>query len=336
MDCLKGYIGLKGCGNTTPPSGRYVNSLPGIRLKVLDNLADSEQKTYATVWDDVQERAIANMRNKVTAMFAERYRLKKILQLIDLGEEIDTINNQTSADAEYRGFTYELSFANGDSKPSSMQQFYLQTLSVYLKASGDFTVKVFDLDLKKQLYTKTVTGGTTGWNTVNIYQAFVGQRFFVCYDSTGKDSAYKAITDYTNDCCDACVSAIYGNNCTGTIRGAKSSTASAYSITQGSDTYGLSAVFSLLCSFDNVVCKSLKTFEAPYWYALGEEIMVERLASSRVNLTTIDTKEAEELRGYLGQKFQEELKLAIAGIDLDLADCCIECNAAIMYAESRM
>lgn len=336
MDCLKGYIGLKGCGNSTPPSGRYVNSLPGIRLKVLDNLADSEQKTYATVWEDVQERAVANMRNKVTAMFAERYRLKKILQQIDLGEDVNTSDNQTTAAAEYRGFTYELSLKNSYSKPSALQQLYLQTLSIYLKATGSFTVKVFDLDLKKQVYTKTVSDGVVGWNKVDIYQSFTGQRFFVCYDATGRDSAYKTVSDYTNECCDTCVDLIYGNNCVGTIRGGKSATSDTYAVTQGSNTFGVSAVFSLLCSFDSVVCNSLRTFEAPYWYALGEEIMVERLASSRVNLTTIDTKDAEDLRKYFNQKFEEELKLAVAGIDLDLADCCIECNAAFMYAESRM
>ena len=335
MNCLKGYIGLKGCGNTVPPSNRYVNSLPGISLKVLDNLASSEQVTYANVWEAVQERAIANFSNKVTALFAERYRLKKVLSNIDLGEAVNTNDNQTTAAAEYRGFTYELS-SFCDKKPSALLQFYVQTLSIYLKSTGDFTITIFDLDLKKQIYTKTVTGGIVGWNSVNVYQCFSGQRFFVCYDSTAIESVYQPLTDYALSCCNECTSSILGTSCTGCLNGAIAATGDAYSVTKHNNTFGLSGVFSLLCSFDNVVCKNLKAFETAYWYGLGEEIMIERLSSPRANLTTIDTKDAEQQLQYFREKFELDLANAVKAIDLDLSDCCIECNSHLTYQESRM
>lgn len=56
--CLKDYVGLKFCSNTEEPdSGLYINSLPGISVEVLDNIADSEQITYAKVWTDAQDEA---------------------------------------------------------------------------------------------------------------------------------------------------------------------------------------------------------------------------------------------------------------------------------------
>jgi hypothetical protein len=57
MNCLKDYIGIKVCGTETSGSGIFINSLPGISLESIDNIADSEQITYKGVWEDVQTEA---------------------------------------------------------------------------------------------------------------------------------------------------------------------------------------------------------------------------------------------------------------------------------------
>jgi hypothetical protein len=62
MDCLKDYIGIKGCGAPAPPevpnplpegasatdyfSGLYINELPGVNLEVIEKIADEEQENY--------------------------------------------------------------------------------------------------------------------------------------------------------------------------------------------------------------------------------------------------------------------------------------------------
>lgn len=57
LDCLYNYVGLRGCGIVPPASGHYINTLPGISLKGIELIADSEQITYAGVWSDVQTEA---------------------------------------------------------------------------------------------------------------------------------------------------------------------------------------------------------------------------------------------------------------------------------------
>lgn len=57
MECLIDYIGIRGCGNNTPESGLYINSLPGISLESIDKIADAEQITYKGVWSEVQIEA---------------------------------------------------------------------------------------------------------------------------------------------------------------------------------------------------------------------------------------------------------------------------------------
>lgn len=76
MDCLIGYIGIKGCGDeTTPESGLFINSLPGVNLKVIDKIADHEQKTYSGVWDDVVTRSLQKFSSDVSAAMHLKYRL---------------------------------------------------------------------------------------------------------------------------------------------------------------------------------------------------------------------------------------------------------------------
>jgi hypothetical protein len=75
MTCLKNYIGLKVCGTETSESGLYLNSLPGISLESVDKIADSEQITYAGVWDDVQTEAAARFYIDVVTAISECYSL---------------------------------------------------------------------------------------------------------------------------------------------------------------------------------------------------------------------------------------------------------------------
>lgn len=318
-----------------PLSGRYVNGLPGISLKAVDNMANSEQVTYAKVWENVQERAIADFGNKVTAKFAERFRLKQVLQNIDLGEEVDSTNMLPSA-LEYRGFTYQVKCETDQYfKPSALQHVYVQQVKVYAINAGNITVKIFDLEKKKQLYTKSITA-VQGWNTIVVHESFKAFRMFFAIDASATDTAYQELNEYALGCCAACTYSLYGDSGHGWLQGAKASTADPYTLSEGSNIFGVSADISLHCSFDNVVCKNLPVFENALWYKHGEELMIERLASPRFNLTTIDTKEAQELQKYFMDKADDYLNIAVAGIDLDLNDSCIDCNAMITYGTSRM
>lgn len=57
--CLKDYVGVKLCDDSLNPpgSGLYINSLPGLSIEALDNIADSEQITYKGIYSDAQDEA---------------------------------------------------------------------------------------------------------------------------------------------------------------------------------------------------------------------------------------------------------------------------------------
>lgn len=68
--CLKNYVGIKICvdPDDPPPSGLYINSLPGLSVEVMDNIATSEQITYANLYSDAQDEAWQEFQ---TSFFAE-------------------------------------------------------------------------------------------------------------------------------------------------------------------------------------------------------------------------------------------------------------------------
>ena len=55
MDCLQDYIGLQGCGNETPGSGKYLNDLPGIELRQVQEIANEDEVSFAGIWAKVQK-----------------------------------------------------------------------------------------------------------------------------------------------------------------------------------------------------------------------------------------------------------------------------------------
>lgn len=79
MTCFQDYIGLSYCGGVyeQPPSGIYLNSLPGISIQNIDAIAEQEQMTYMGVWQDVQSSAIAQFRIDVIAEMNKCFQLNR-------------------------------------------------------------------------------------------------------------------------------------------------------------------------------------------------------------------------------------------------------------------
>ncbi len=337
LNCLIDHIGIEGCGESTPVSDIYINRFPGIELKALDKIATNDQVNFQGVWDDIQTRAVKRFRNEVIKMFKKRYKLKTITQSVDIERVIDTSSSTTKA-AEYRGYTLELNRENDLYVASNLQSQYVQTLPLWLPAAVNTTVKIYDLDTQTELFSVAVTGAA-GWNIIRVDDTFSARRLYVVYDSTLVDSVEQDISKLRQ-------AVLYGNddnyclcyswsNLNLDIRGASSTIADKFNITYGNDTFGLSGVFSVLCSFDALICNNLSTFEMPLAYMECSEFCFERQFTSRLNeFTTFGAAKAKELREEYELRWKDELETAIDGINLDLKDHCLECNEPLRYADA--
>lgn len=326
MQCLNDYIGLLGCDNSVAPgSGIYINSLPGINLKSLQAIANHEQKTYLAAWNDIQIRAYRRFELDITSELNKKTRLISLQRSIDLGTDTTVVSELASA--QYKGIPIDIrpTGAQSDWKSSALANIYVQQFPVYSTAAAATTIKVFDVEKQTQLYTKAVTLAV-GWNTIEINTQFDSEYIFIAYDATLIPSFSKIIPTNTN----------YGYGIQSYVRGGYSDIPfTTASFTTGNDTYGSSVIYSVRCSFQNLVCRNKNLFTTAFWYLLGAETMITRLTSDEINsFTTIGLKRAEELHALYEERYTGALSLAVSGINLDQNDACIECNGQVTIKES--
>jgi hypothetical protein len=339
MECLRNRIGINGCGHATPDSGLTINSLPGISLESIDKLAKSEQSTYVKVWDDVQTRALQKFEASAISIFSRRYRKKSLKQSIDLGKIIKA--DVSAMTPQYRGFSAEANLTSDAWSVSNLQGISWQSLSLYLSSvpASPIVLKIWDMETGEVLWSKTVNNASNpvsaGFNVISVNKIFMpALRLFAGYDSTEIDSVLLNVNPSLSSSFQGCCCRIWGCSCEAHIRGAQTIVNTDPTLlSYGSNSYGLSGVFSVICSFEPLICNNKKQFDNSLWYFLGAEMMIERLYSPRWNWWTLEQEEAQKLLNYYIRQGDEILEQVIDGIDLDLNDGCIECNQQVTIRE---
>ncbi len=240
---------------------------------------------------------------------------------------------------------------------SNMQTLYVQSIQFYCVNAGAFILVVRDADLGTVLDTFPVTGAV-GWNVTSTDKSYDGvSRLSITVDSTALSTATLDLSNFFLPNFDN-TGGFYGYNnnvlwfnygCTGSaqVRGYQTD-ASYQNPVYGTNTFGVSAVFSVRCTYNNIVCKNKRYFATAFRLCLGIELMTERIYTSRINKwTTVDLKKAYELRTefelqYRGGQTKEgaiyegELTRACGSIDLDLTDCCLECSSSLQWRETQL
>lgn len=337
MECLRDWIGVLNCaGLDEPESDLYINSLPGMSLDMLDKIANADQATFAGVYDDIQTTALGHLDLEIIKELRKRYRIKTVQQSVDLLRRVDT-SQAVAAAAKWRGFTAELTFENESGLVSSVfQQFSFQSFSLYVTTgfTGTVNIKIFDLTTGLVLDTIVLTNPVTGWNLISVNRKYSAYRIFVGYDATLVDSCVQDISQ-TADCfCDWASGSVR-------IRGAESaalsSTITDTNLTIGSSTSGLSSIVAIQCNYNSFICNNKDVFTLPLQYLIGAVTMAFRINTNRLNrYTTVDRKQAQELKDYYDTEWKSLLETALAGIDIDLSDSCIECHAQLTTVEARL
>lgn len=311
MDCLIDYIGLAGCGIQTPASGLFINSLPGISLKSIAQLADEEQKTYIGVWNDVQLRAIKRLELNLVSALSKEYKIKKAKYSIVTQPE-----STTSSSAAYSVPTFKLS----STCDSPLGFHHIETITARkVSAASTITVTVLDADDNSILFNQLFASNGDTLQTVTLNKDFYQPDIYVKVTISG--GLYYTDPTYP----------IYFNG--GSIR---YGVHNAGAFTEGNTSFGLSMNYGLRCSLTNFACHSKDLFTISLWYLLGSELMMERMVSDRVNKWTIDKKQAEELKAYYDVESEKALTQAVNSICINDTDCCIFCDPPIAVREAYL
>lgn len=308
MNCFEAYIGVGlHCQTTDSVSGKYITDLPSVSLQNIDSIADSSQSSFIGVFEDVEKRAISRISKDILAYLKSQYTLKKSLTTYTtkgvLGDSVSSQSKKHGVNV----YTYY--------DESELLMFHVSKVYLYALEIQDTTIYIYSGD--DLLYSQQVTT-EAGWNEIYINKYFDTLDITVVYD----DSNFEDIATYELDtelcgCLDIC------NECDVYKRGVSFTNVS--TITKTNDTKGLKVDVSLRCSYDAIICANIDLYADAYLYALGVELMRERIYSDRVNrYTTVDKKKAQELLELFTQDYTEFLETANSAVNLRNDDC-IEC-----------
>jgi len=307
MDCFKGLIALRGICDAS--AGEVINDLPGISLKMVSNLTDGERASFADVYNDAENYAIAQMKADMLPTLS-KYMLPNVLAQNYQSSQLDTPFRDVAASAEYKGVAIE-------HDGSKYAKFVVNDVQLYSDAAGSYTVKVFDYNDGREL--DSFTGDlVAGLNTITINKTYniqgQNKRIFVAYDGTSIDSK-------TSD--------VYDSNIV-EVRGAKvavGTTPIRNNLSFTGDTFGLSVNFNLECSLDLFACQYRDMLKTALKFKIGDALMLYRLASDRVNqYTMVGEEKAQELRELYQANYEKNLNAVLDSISPAAGDVCFPCN----------
>jgi len=328
MNCLTDYVGLRGCGDTTPPSGLYVNDLPGISNEILVKLTNQENATYVDVWNMIQQRAGLRFSLDVREAMGKHYKLNSLMQGINVGNDVGGAS--VSTPANLAGFTIEMIDANYEFVPSPLASIHLQQIVFYSDnqyQSIDFYV--FDLDTGDLLgtYASSLVAGkniievNTTFHNLYINPAW---RIAVMFDITQVSGTFDLVLPYSRSMMSCCDIRLQGYSSDGELLAGSF----------GSNTYGMSGIFSIVCNWDALICQNKVLFSRAWWYLLGIEMLTELLYSNKLNqYTTVNLQRMDALRAEYQVEYNKTLTQVAGGFKLS-CDCCIECNEPVQLREA--
>lgn len=334
MDCLTDWIGIKWKGAEAPDSGLYINQLPGVSLKSIDDLANAEQVSFLGVWSDVQTRSLTRLKTEVTNYFSKRYQLRTISESLKLPTYYTNDTQNTPADANYRGFTYDMGWY-----ASGLASIHIEYLNLYLLSDAPgLVIKVFEVADQQTAWEidSFTVDAVAGWNRIKVLKNYSVYKIFVGYDATDIESVYMPLNTVWSGGY-WWTSFMWGppnSPYQAILRGASSDIPYG-NLVELNNLYGMSGDISIICSFDEILCSNKEKFTECLWYLLGIELMTERLYSDRLNrYTTIDLKRAADLRTEFETRFMESMKSTFDGIELQTWDGCITCNAQVQLVHA--
>lgn len=354
MECLRDTVSpFQGCGSPTPIFNKYLSSLPGIEFANIDGIANSEQVTWQGVWNDLQDTTVDTFREDIITEFGKRYQLKQLTQAVDLGQVID-ISSLTAPVANVtRGILAEMMEPGGQCIGSNLMGMYVQSIQFYwagVNPTPSFTLTFKDADLLTTEYSVTVSNAVSGWNTVLIDRNFAAKRLYILADGNFDDYVKLDLSLFNLDNFGG-----YGWNYSNLgylnfsfsycgiqsrINGVTfDSTGNTY--VKGTNTFGMSMIFSTKCSWDSIVCANKSHFLSAWQHRLAIELMNYRINTSRINRwVTVNKEQAKELQKLFLEKYYGggaypvgKLQNAIESIFLNDADGCLRSNDYLMWKE---
>jgi len=345
LDCLIDYVGLENClTDSAPESGQYINSLEGMTALKFDQIATDEDGGFAALWAKIQKAAANSFGADLQMQFAKRYKIRSATEFLSVPKNLN-LNNNTLPAPNYSGHTIELKWPNTRIVNSNYAQIFIDSVDFFAYAAQTTTLKIIDLETGLILDTFTITSTAQGWQNKRIGKGYSAYRIFMAVDATSLTLAQNSIANM------GYIQTYYNGQARvigATIPKANVQNYSNVNFTQGSNTFGVAAKFTIRCVWDNLVCEHKDYFLNAWMYKLAMEFMNYATATPKINRwTTSDLPKMEKIMKlynlkYLGgqdengQVFEGYLYQAVDSLIIDCNDNCFFCNDTITFRTALM
>jgi len=331
IPCLNDFIGIKNCG-FEPVSGLYINDLPGMSTELADKIASTEQRNFKGVWDSVQKNAQMILKNDIINILREKVNFNNILY--QSRKPIKQHPNQViGAEYKYKGVYVEA---------SQSRYTELVVKGLWLHNASGMTIttdlKIFDVNDGTELLTRSIDiEEGFQYITINetISQTYGEIKVFIAVDCTQLDTLQLYDNSFSLYDCDNkcyCGDKLY-------MYFGKSNIISnpLFKDLQISNSGSISADLEVQCSINDFVCQNKNHFMQPYYYQLGIQMLLFKLASPKLNYFTASNLEnTNVLREELKQMYEKNIKRVTFTIPLTGESLCFNCYDKLLLTIGGM
>jgi hypothetical protein len=326
MDCFKNTIGLK--EQCTSTSGLYINSL-GINETMLNDIITSEHSSALEFLEEQSNFAVEQIKSSVISKLLPYFKSKTVLQEGHVGEIKDNKILVSGVNGKYRGVYLNLL------KTNSWLKMNISKGYLFTNYTGSIDLKIIDITQGKILDTiqvDAVAGENVEFSINKVYKNFKrGQKLFIGYDTTGKDS-YKVVTDAG---CNGCkLPSTSGNNYV-TLIPKQLNVASSFTFTtleNSSDLAGLQLDYSVQCDHESWMCTLNNLLATPILYKTAYLIMDYALTNrTRVNYTKIDIDWIKERKAEFDFEYNRHIQSVLQNVNAPNDALCFICNDIVRH-----
>lgn len=325
MDCLKDYIGLKGCcEDKEPASGLYINSLAGITSEMIESLAEREQQTGKVAYSNVQVMAARKFYTDIISKLRKNYRLKQLHEEFIYKPEISVEEEDVAAD-EFRGILLQFAWTH-----STFLSFTVSKVYVVSPYAGNVThvadIVFLNEDGVELLRMKDIAFNS-GINVIDVDKIFAVRTLFIGVDATSFKTIKSDLEGTAISCFCESIRCLCGD-CDASIGG--------YIYTDGftktaHNTHGVGVWGYAGCDYYSLICNNKELFTSAWLNLLGIQSVISLLYSTRINrFTTVNKEQYMELRDFYQVEYEKQLETALEGIVINARmDCCVECEQPV-------
>jgi len=331
-DCLSPLIGIRGndCdGNPlkTSTANLYVNDLPGITVRLADNVSNEEQKTGTTLMTRAINTAAQILATDVQTRLGSIMSGRTIIENSLAGYFQENPSTLTAA-SKYRGVVIRV--ASRDYMALAINKISFWSESTV----ADKEFKIVDALTGEVLetFTQSLTSG-------QIVDVPIGRSYFtrgreayfaVVYDASDVITRKTNLYRQRGGCADCTTEAFLGNGtwvASGewglldpiTYAGRSSATSSA----------GISVDYSLDCSPESFLCSNARMFGTALWYGTAVQILEEATLSKRLNsYVTVYSEDNQGQHQFYSEKYAKLLDHLLANVNLG-GSVCNTCRSVV-------